>query len=83
MRKFYVHVVDEIVEFEFKNKTRKRNDINDIFSICNCYYCKFLFFIFKENKKMASKKVEQKKKVLHFRFIINDAIDYEINKKNS
>ena len=32
---------------------------------------------------MASKKVEQKKKVLHFRFIINDAIDYEINKKNS
>ena len=39
------------------------------------------FFIFKENKKMTSKKVEWKKKVLHFGFIIHDAVDYEINKK--
>ena len=77
---FNVHVVDEIVMFEFKNKAAKRNDINGIFSICNCYYCS-IFFIFKENKKMASKKVEQKKKVLRFRFIIHDAVDYEINKK--
>ena len=30
---------------------------------------------------MASKKVEQKKKVLRFGFIIHDAVDYEINKK--
>ena len=43
---FYVHVVDEIVTFEFKNKAWKRNDINDIFSICNCYYCSFFFVFF-------------------------------------
>ena len=30
---------------------------------------------------MAPKKVEQKKKVLRFGFIIHDAVDYEINKK--
>ena len=41
---FYVHVVGEIVTFEFKNKAPKRNDINDIFSICNCYYCSIFFY---------------------------------------
>ena len=46
---FYVHVVDEIVTFEFKNKAPKINDINNIFCISNCYYCNF-FFIFKGNK---------------------------------
>ena len=30
---------------------------------------------------MASNKVEQKKKILRFGFIIHDAVDYEINKK--
>ena len=43
---FYVHVVDEIVTFEFKNKASKRNDINKIFSICNCYYCSIFYFFY-------------------------------------
>ena len=40
---FVVSVFDETVTFEFKNKAPKRNDINNIFNICNCYYCDILF----------------------------------------